>query len=174
MGGKILNATFVYKRKYAIVNGVEQFLKWKSRMAVVGCGERQFWQTVYLTFSPTVAFAIRLLIVLTVDEKYTVDSYDLSGAFLVTALRDRAVYVKWPADAGVHAGKILLFKKSVHGLKTSGKDFIEQLAEDILGFVAEGTFPRTEHRSSTEGCIPKAHKKALEYYSRTWEGWKGF
>jgi hypothetical protein len=82
-GGKILNAKFVYKRKYAIVNGVEQFLKWKSRMAVIGCSERQGWETVYSTFSPTVAFAaIRLLIALTVDEKYMVDSYDLSGAFL--------------------------------------------------------------------------------------------
>jgi hypothetical protein len=143
-GGKILNAKFVYKRKYAIVNGVEQFLKWKSRMAVIGCAERQGWETVYSTFSPTVAFAaIRLLIALTVDEKYMVDSYDLSGAFLGTELRDRAVYVKLPADAGVHAGKILLLKKSVYGLKTSGKDFIEQLAEEILGFVTEATCPRT-------------------------------
>ena len=143
-GGKVLNAKFVYKRKYAIVQGVEQFLKWKSRMAVVGCAERQGWETVYSTFSPTVAFAaIRLLIALTVDEKYTVDSYDLSGAFLGTELRDRAVYIKLPADAGVHAGKILLLKKSVYGLKTSGKDFIEQLAEEILSFVVEVKCNRT-------------------------------
>jgi hypothetical protein len=91
-----------------------------------------------------VAFAaIRLLIAVTVDEKYTVDSYDLSGSFLGTELRDRAVYIKLPADAGAHAGKILLLKKSVYGLKTSGKDFIEQLVEEILGFVVELTCLRT-------------------------------
>ncbi len=125
-GGKILNVKFVYKRKYAILNGVEQFLKWKRHMTVIGCAERQGWETAYSTFSTTVAFAaIRLLLALTVDEKYMVDSYDLSGSFLGTELRDRSVYVKLPADAGVHAGKILLLKKSVYGLKTSGKDFIE-------------------------------------------------
>ena len=80
---------------------------------------------------------------MTVDEKYTVDSYDLSGAFLGTELRDRVVYIKLPVDAGVHAGKILLLKKSVYGLKTSGKDFIEQLGEEILGFVVELTCPMT-------------------------------
>jgi hypothetical protein len=144
-GGKVLNAKFIYKRKYHILpTGEEQFLKWKSRMAVVGCAERQGWETVYSTFSPTVAFAaIRLLIAVAVDAKYTVDSYDLSGAFLGTELRDRAVYIKLPADAGVHAGKILLLKKSVYGLKTSGKDFIEQLGEEILGFVVELTCPMT-------------------------------
>jgi hypothetical protein len=87
----MFNTKFVYKRKYHILpNGSEQFLKWKSRMIVVGCVERQGWEKVYSTFSPTVVFtAIRLLIVVTVDEKYTVDSYDLSGAFLGTELRDR-------------------------------------------------------------------------------------
>ena len=141
----MLNAKFVYKRKYQILpNGAEQFLKWKSRMTVVGCAERQGWETVYSTFSPTVVFAaIRLLIAMAVDEKYTVDSYDLTGALLVTELRDRAVYIKLPADAGIHAGKVLILKKSVYGLKTSGKDFIEQLAKGILGFVIELTCPRT-------------------------------
>jgi hypothetical protein len=49
----MLNAKFVYKRKYHILpNGSEQFLKWKSHMTVVGCVERQGWETVYSTFSP--------------------------------------------------------------------------------------------------------------------------
>ena len=78
---------------------------------------------------------VRLLISLTVDPKYSVESYDLSGAFLGTELRDRAVYIRLPRDAGIHAGKILLLKKSVYGLKTSGRDFIAQLAEQILSFL---------------------------------------
>ncbi len=90
----------------------------------------------YSTFSPTVAFsAIRLLISLTVDPKYSVESYDLSGAFLGTELRDRSVYIRLPRDAGIHSGKILLLKKSVYALKTSGRDFMVQLAEQILSFL---------------------------------------
>ncbi len=65
--------------------------------------EREGWETVYSTFSPTVAFSdIRLLISLTVDPKYSVESYDLSGAFLGTELRDRSVYIRLPRDAGIH------------------------------------------------------------------------
>ncbi len=40
-------------------------------------------------------------------------------------------------------GKILLLKKSVYGPKTSGKDFIEQLNAEILGFVVKLNCPRT-------------------------------
>jgi hypothetical protein len=104
-GLRILQCKMVYKRKYHIgEDGKERFLKWKSRLAVVGSSEREGWETVYSTFSPTVAFsAIRLLISLTVDPKYSVESYDLSGAFLGTELRDRAVYIRLPRDAGMHA-----------------------------------------------------------------------
>ncbi len=68
--------------------------------------------------------AIRLLISFTVDPRFSVESYDLNGAFLGTELRDRVVYIKLPRDEGIHAGKVLLLKKSVYGLKTSGRDFI--------------------------------------------------
>jgi len=71
----------VYKRKYSIgEDGKERFLKWKSRLVVVGssASEREGWDT----FSPTVAFsAIRLLISLTVDPKFSVESYDLRWSF---------------------------------------------------------------------------------------------
>ena len=72
---------------------------------------------------------------LTVDPRFSVESYDLSGEFLGTELRDRTVYIRLPKDAGVHAGNILLLKKSVYGLKTNGRDFITQLAEQILRFL---------------------------------------
>jgi hypothetical protein len=75
------------------------------------------------------------MISLTVDPKFLVDSYDLSGAFLGTELRDRAVYIRLPKDVGVHAGKILLLKKSVYDLTTSGRDFIAELPEQILSFL---------------------------------------
>jgi hypothetical protein len=144
-GIRILQCKMVYKRKYTIgEDGKERFLKWKSRLAVVGSSEREGWETVYSTFSPTVAFsAVRLLISLTVDPRFSVESYDLSGAFLGTELRDRAVYIRLPKDAGIHAGKILLLKKSVYGLKTSGRDFIAQLAEQILSFLVTSKCSKT-------------------------------
>jgi hypothetical protein len=91
-----------------------------------------------VAFSP-----VRLLISLTVDPRFSVESYDLSGAFLGTELRDRAVYIRLPKDGGVHAGKILLLKKSVCGLKTSGRDFIAQLAEQILSFLVTSKCSKT-------------------------------
>jgi hypothetical protein len=68
-GFRILQSKMVYKRKYTIgEDGKERFLKWKSWLAVVGSSEREGWETVYTTFSSTVAFsAVRLLISLTVD-----------------------------------------------------------------------------------------------------------
>jgi hypothetical protein len=91
-----------------------------------------------------VAFSdVRLLISLTVDPKFSVESYDLSGGFLVTELRNRAVYIRFPKDAGVNVGEILLLKKIVYGLKTSGCDFIVQLAEQILSFLVTGKCCKT-------------------------------
>ncbi len=58
-------------------------------------------------------------------------------------MRDRSVYIRLPKDAGVHAGKILLLKKSVYGLKTSGRDFIAQLAEQILRYLVTSKCSKT-------------------------------
>ncbi len=72
----------------------------------------------YSTFSPTVAFsAVRLLISLTVDPRFSVESYDLSGVFLGTELRDRAVHIRLPKDAGVHTGNIKTGKSESFGFK---------------------------------------------------------
>ena len=91
---------------------------------------------------------IRLMISLRVDPKFVVESYDLSDAFLDTELRDRTVYSKLPKDAGIHTDKVLLFKKSVYGLKTSGRDFIQQVAEQILSFLVTVKCPKTGNNVS--------------------------
>jgi uncharacterized protein (DUF2267 family) len=84
-----------------------------------------------------------MLVALTVDPRFSVESYDLSGAFLGTELRDRAVYVRLPAEAGEYAGKVLLLLKSVYGLKTSGREFVQQLSEQILSFTMKVKCPKT-------------------------------
>lgn len=129
-----MNVKMLFKRKYEIVDGVERFKKWKGRFAVVGTGEIPGVDSSFSSFSPTVAFsAVRMLAALTVDPHFSVGSYDLSGAFLGTELRDRAVNVQLPAEAGEYAGKVLLLLKSVYGLKTSGRKFVQQLSEQIFG-----------------------------------------
>jgi hypothetical protein len=65
----------------------------------------------------------------------------LSGAFLGTELRDRAVYVRLPA--GEYTGKVLLLLKFVYGLKTSGREFVQQFSEQILNFTTKVKCPKT-------------------------------
>ena len=74
-GFRILQCKMVYKRKYTIDEDVkERFLKWKSRLVVVGSSDREGCESVYITFSTTVVFSvIRLLISLTVDPKFSVE-----------------------------------------------------------------------------------------------------
>jgi hypothetical protein len=79
---KVINTKMLFKRKYKIVDGVERFKKWKGGLAVVGTGEIPGIDSSFSTFSPTVAFsAVRMLVALTVDPRFSVESYDLSGAF---------------------------------------------------------------------------------------------
>ena len=60
-----------------------EFKKWKGRLAVVGTGEIPGVDSSFSSFSPTVAFsAVRMLVALTVDPWFSVESFDLSGAFL--------------------------------------------------------------------------------------------
>ena len=134
---KILRSKMVYKRKYQVCaeDGREYFKKWKARLAVIGSSEREGIDTLWSTFSPTVGFtAIRVVIALVANPKFITESYDLSGAFLGTDLRDSAVYIQLPPDAGKHAGKVLLLKRAVYGTKASGRRFIDALAERILSF----------------------------------------
>ena len=141
---KILRAKLVYKRKYMAVTMPdgsvrEKFIKWKARLAIVGTAETEGVDCVYNTFSPTIGFtAIRVLISLMCDPKYDVGSYDLTGAFLSTDLKGRAVYCQFPSDAGEDANKIVRLVKEVYGLKSSGISFIKQLRETILSFEYRG------------------------------------
>lgn len=72
------------------------------------------------------------------DPAYDVRSYDLSGAFLGTDLKDRSVYVRLPADAGTEdSGKIIRLMKACYGLKSSSSEFVKQLSREILSFDAD-------------------------------------
>jgi hypothetical protein len=51
--------------------------------------------------------------------------------------------VRLPAEAGEYAGKVLLLLKSVYGLKTSGREFVQRLSEQILSFTVKVKCPKT-------------------------------
>jgi hypothetical protein len=59
---------------------------------IVGTGEIPGIDSSFSSFSLTVAFsAVRMLVALTVDPRFSVESYDLSGAFLGRAERSGSI-----------------------------------------------------------------------------------
>ena len=134
---QILRSKMVYKRKYQIspTDGKEYFLKWKARLAAVGCAQEPGVDTVWNTFSPTIGFtAIRTLIATMCNPRWHVDSYDLSGAYLGTKLEDQAVYMRLPQFAGEYSNKVLRLTRSIYGLRGASKAFMKQLGEEIEKF----------------------------------------
>ena len=92
--------------------------------------------SVWNTFSPTLGFSdIRTLISLICDPKWMVDSYDLSGDFLVIKLEDREVYMCLPPEEGIYTNKVLWLENFIYGLKSVVKAFMKQLGDEEMKFV---------------------------------------
>ena len=150
---QILRSKMIYKRKYQIspTDGKEYFLKWKARLAAVGCSQEPGVDTVWNTFSPTIGFtAIRTLIAAMCNPKWHVDSYDLSGAYLGTVLEDQAVYMKLPSAAGEYSNKILRLTKSIYGLRGASKAFMKQLGKEVEGFSEKVEYTDSKGEKKTE------------------------
>jgi hypothetical protein len=88
-GGKVLNTKMLFKRKYGIV-GIRGPLTWTCTC------RRSFQASHHLAFS-----AVRMLVALTVDPRFSVESYDLSGAFLGTSRRIELKPIHFAEVAGV-------------------------------------------------------------------------
>ena len=154
-GHKILSSKMVTKRKYEAVdigNGkiIDRFLKFKGRLAAVGTREVKGVDMPWSTFSPVVGItAIRTFMSMVCDEKYDVNAYDLSGAFLGADL-GREVYMKLPQECGDLAGKTVKLNKAIYGLKTSCRDYVEAFNSRILSFEYEGN---KFERLFSDSCI---------------------
>ena len=134
---QVLRSKMVYKHKYDILptNGKAYFLKWKARLAAVGCAQEPGVDTVWNTFSPTIAFtAIRTLIATMCKPKWHVDGYDLSGVFLGTRLDDQAVYMRLTPGVSEYLNIVLNLTRSIYGLRGASKAFMKQLGSEIEGF----------------------------------------
>ena len=158
---KVLKCKMVYARKYESVtlpDGriVDQFKKWKGRLAAVGTGEEKVLDTCWSTFSPTLGMAaLRTVVSLMCTPNMKVRSYDLSGAFLGTPL-EREVYVRIPEGVGFpqYEGQILKCAKAIYGLRTSSRDFLKSLSDLILSFEYKGHKFRKLHM---DHCIYVFH-----------------
>jgi hypothetical protein len=134
---QVLRSKMVYKHKYDILptDGKAFFLKWKARLAAVGCAQEPGVYTVWNTFSPTIGFrAIRTLIATMCKPKWHVDGYDLSGVFLGTRLDNQAVYMRLPPGVGEYLNIVLRLTRSIYGLRGASKAFMKQLGSEIEGF----------------------------------------
>ena len=150
---QVLRSKMVYKRKYEIspTDGKEYFLKWKARLAAVGCTQEPGVDTVWNTFSPTIGFtAIRTLIATMCNPKWYVDSYDLSGAFLGTRLEDQAVYMRLPPGAGEYSNKILRLTRSIYGLRGASKAFMKQLGSEVESFSEKVEYKDADGKTKVE------------------------
>lgn len=101
--------------------------RFKSRLAAKGCAQ-QYGIDFYETFSPVVRYSsVTLIISLAVEHNLFLHQMDVSTAYLNSELSEE-VYMKQPDGfANKHHGKVLRLKKSLYGLKQSGREWNAKL-----------------------------------------------
>ena len=123
---------------YAVKRDKEgKVTKLKSRLVAKGCSQR-FGVNYYETFSPVVRYEnIRLVVALAVEHGIYLHQMDVSSAYLNGDLHDE-VYMRQPPhfEDRKHPGKVLKLKKSLYGLKQSGREWNTKLNAFLmqLGF----------------------------------------
>ena len=70
-------------------------------------------------------------------DDFTVNAYDLSGAYLAADL-DRPVFMKLPPEYGDRAEKVVALEKSIYGLKTISRDYVEAFSQKVSEFEVDG------------------------------------
>ena len=133
-GQVAIGCRWVYAVKRDKDGGVQKF---KSRLVAKGCSQR-FGVNYHETFSPVVRYAnIRLVVALAVEYGIYLHQMDVSSAYLNSELHD-TVYMKQPPHFvdEKHPDKVLKLKKSLYGLKQSGREWNSTLDKSLkkLGF----------------------------------------
>lgn len=109
--------------------------KLKSRLVAKGCSQR-YGINYQETFSPVVRYEnIRLVMALAVEYGIYLHQMDVSSAYLNGDL-DELVFMKQPPYFDDDSGKVLKLKKSLYGLKQSGRQWNSKLNDVLkkLGF----------------------------------------
>ena len=138
----VVGTTIVLKQKYA-ADGSKQ--KKKARLCAQGFSQQQgkdFEETYAPVASP---LSIRIMLCLTALWTFTLRQYDVTSAYLHSKLSE-TLLARIPRGLGVKNGKLvissnsrckdhlLLLRKSIYGLKQSGRNWFALLSSLLLKF----------------------------------------
>jgi hypothetical protein len=131
-GKKALGFTWVFTVKYTPTGLIDRY---KARLVAQGFG--QVSGDNYLeTFSPAIrAESLRLLLALGAYEDLEIRQIDVVSAYPRSTLH-ATVYMRAPEALKVPKGQVLLVKKSLYGLKQSGREWYIEACKGLetLGF----------------------------------------
>jgi histone deacetylase 1/2 len=146
---KQIACRWVYTYKLNRDNEVERF---KARLVAKG-----FLQVQGVNYEETFAAvaqmkSFRIIMAYAATQGWEMLQIDVNNAFLHSTL-DYEVYMKFPPGYDGLAGKCLLLKKSIYGLKQAGRDWFSSLRNELLrlGF----TQLRSDH------CVYVHHEKQV-------------
>jgi len=134
-GKKPIGCKWVFGIKVDKGGYVERF---KSRLVAKGCAQL-YGVDYFETFSPVVRYSsVRMIMALAVKNKLFLHQMDVSSAYLNSELSED-VYMKQPDGfvSDEYPNKVLKLKKSLYGLKQSGREWNVKLDSVLtkLGFV---------------------------------------
>jgi hypothetical protein len=114
-GAEILKSRYVYKIKRDEFGAIK---KYKARLVVLGCGQRQNMEKVN-TFAPVVkGVTIKLLLAIAQAHNMHVHQLDVTNAFCYADI-EGDVYMKAPPDINLPPGHYFKLLKTLYGLRTS-------------------------------------------------------
>lgn len=116
----------------------------KARLVAKGCSQR-FGIDYQETYAPVIRYtSIRLLIAWAVKNEFKIDQMDAITAFLQGDLKDE-IYLIQPELFDDKSGRVCKLKKSIYGLKQSGREWNMKLNAKLLLFGFK--------RSRSDPCI---------------------
>ena len=123
-GQMAITAKWVYKEKI-LENGTKK----KARLVARGFEEQN---SELLTNSPTCnQDSLRIVLSLISSLNWTVNSFDVTAAFLQGKELDRKVYLRPPKQANV-PGKLWLLRKCVYGLNDASRYWYMRVREELI------------------------------------------
>lgn len=149
-GRQVVKCKWVFRKKYDANGDLERY---KARL--VACGYSQVEGIDFKeTFSPVVKLkSIRTLLAIAVEREWKIHQVDITAAYLNGTLKE-AVYMEQPQSSRAREdGKVCLLKKSLYGLRQSGREW--NLTLDSL-LKSEGMT-----RSKADPCVYVSQGKEL-------------
>jgi len=139
-GTEMLPSHWVYKMKYGIdpATGRDVFIRWRARLVIGGNRQTDFTES----FAATPSFVtIRLVLAITTNPGWKVESWDLASAFCRTPIGNRGVFVH-PPQGSAPPGHVWRLNYAVYGLKDSNAEYSRLRDSTILNF-------RSTHKGQT-------------------------